>query len=280
MAERVTEFCIVIPVFNAGPKIVPTIRSLLGQTALAQGKASLSCVIVDGASSDDTLAHVAAFGDPRLAVISAPDRGMYDALAKGLARAGGDVTGYLPAGEVLDPHAFDVVAEVLTRYPSISWITGQEVTRNQRGQIINCRLPHPFIRRFFDCGMYGTRLTVLQQESTLWRSALNRQIDLEKLAACRLAGDFLLWRSMARTQDLYVVDTHIGSFTVEPGQLSKQEPGAYRRELRALRRRPRLWERAAALLYRQYVKRTRPGRRARRLVRFDHAAREWRLVRE
>lgn len=270
-------FFIIIPVFNGGDKIARTIDSLRAQTALDDGTARLSVLVMDGASTDDTRARVAALDDPRIAIVSQPDDGMYDALARGLARAGGDVAGYLPAGEVLDPHAFAVVAEVLTRYPEIAWVTGQEVTRNAAGQIINCRLPHPFHRRFFECGMYGTRLTVLQQESTLWRSALNAQIDRDRLAACRLAGDYLLWRSFARDHELYVVDTHIGSFTVEPGQLSKQEPGAYRRELRALRRCPALWERLAALLYRQYVKRTRPGRRARRLIRFDHDSGEWRL---
>lgn len=272
-------FVIIVPVFNAGAKITRTLESLLAQTALADGTAQLEVLVMDGASSDDTCARAEAIGDPRITVVSAPDRGMYDALARGLARAKGDVTGYLPAGETLDPHAFAVAAEVLGRYPEIAWITGHEVTRNAAGQIINCRLPHPFHRRFFDCGMYGTRLTVLQQESTLWRSALNGLVDPERLAGCRLAGDYFLWRSFARAHELYVIDTAIGAFTVEPGQLSKQEPGAYRRELRSLRRRPALWERFAALLLRQYIKRIRAGRRARRLVRFDHGAGEWRLTR-
>lgn len=273
------QFTIIIPVFNAGEKITRTIDSLLRQTALARGAAHLNCLVIDGASNDDTVARVNAYDDARINILSEPDRGMYDALAKGLTQASGDVTGYLPAGEVLDPHAFDVTAEVLTRYPQIRWLTGQEVTRNEKGQIVNCRLPHPFIRRFFDCGMYGTRLTVLQQESTLWRSTLNAHVDLTQLAACKLAGDFLLWHSFARHEPLYVIDTHIGSFTVEPDQLSKQMPGGYRREIRALRRRPALWERAAALLYRQYVKRSRPGKVARRMVRYDHIAQEWRLTR-
>lgn len=269
------EFTIIIPVFNAGSKIAHTIESLLSQTALATGEARLSCIVVDGASSDDTLDHVRGFDDPRITILSEHDSGMYDALAKGLARAGGDVTGYLPAGETFDPHSFSVITEVLSRYPEVQWVTGHEVTRNEKGQIINCRLPHPFRRSFFDCGMYGTRLTVLQQESTLWRSGLNTHFDLEKLATCKLAGDYFLWRSLARQQELYVIDTHIGSFTVEPDQLSKQTPGGYRREIRALRRRPNLLERLHALLYRQYAKRTHPQKKAARMLRYDHVTQRW-----
>jgi glycosyltransferase involved in cell wall biosynthesis len=271
------EFTIIIPVLNAGARIRTTLESLLSQTALASGVARLTCLVVDGGSTDDTLDHVRAFDDPRITILSQKDSGMYDALARGLAQAGGDVTGYLSAGEAFDRHAFAVICEVLTRYPDIHWLTGQEVTRNENGQIIGCRLPHPFRRSFFDCGMYGTRLTVLQQESTLWRSGLNRHFNLERLAACTLAGDYFLWRSLARHQELYVIDTHIGSFTVEPDQLSKRTPGAYRRELRALRRRPALWERLHALLYRQYVKRTRPGNTAARMLRYDPVKQQWLL---
>ncbi|MGI3210129.1 glycosyltransferase [Roseovarius tibetensis] len=276
------QFDIIIPVFNAGPKIVRTIDSLLAQTALDTPETGLRCIVMDGGSTDDTVSHVTNIDDSRIEVHVAPDRGMYDALAKGLQRAGGDVTGYLAAGETLDPHAFAVTAEVMLRYPRIAWITGQDITRNANQQITQCRLPHPFVRRLFDCGMYGTRLPVLQQESTLWRSALNRHIDLEELARCKLAGDFYIWRSLARHEQLYVIDTHIGSFTVEAGQLSMQNPGAHRREIKTLRRRPALWERIWALSRHIRTGRGRghPGTPAPHLVRFDMVNRTWRLTKE
>ena len=273
------DFNIIIPVYNAGPKINLTIDSLLAQTALAAGTARLTCLVVDGGSTDDTVARVRAYENPALSVISEPDEGMYDALAKGLARATGDVTGYMPAGETYDPHTFAVLTEVLARYPQIQWLTGQEVVRNADRQIVGCRVPHPFHQRFFDCGMYGTLLTVLQQESTLWRTDLNRHLDLDRLRTCRLAGDYFLWRSFARHHPLYVIDTHIGSFTVEPDQLSQQIPGAYRKELRVLRRRPFVWERILVLAYRSYVKCARVRKKARRMVCYSFVHNEWRLTR-
>ncbi|MCT4684884.1 MAG: glycosyltransferase [Roseicyclus sp.] len=269
----------IIPVYNGAGKIARTIDSALNQASVLSGQDSVTIHVVDGASTDATLAEVHSFADPRIRVTSEPDGGMYDALAKGLAAAGGDITCYLPAGETFEPQAFAIVSEIFAAFPAVHWLTGRSVTRNARGQIVESLLPHPYHRRFIDCGMHGTRLAVIQQESTFWRSALNGLVDLDRLRGCKLAGDYLLWKSFCARHPLHVVNAQLASFTIEPGQLSRQEPGAYRRELRSLRRRPAAWERAAALLLRQYVKRTRPGRTARRLLSYDHDRAAWHLPR-
>ncbi|RKF15179.1 glycosyltransferase [Roseovarius spongiae] len=273
------DFFVVIPAFNAADKIERTLRSLIRQTSVLDGQDSFRCLVCDGASTDGTPEAVAQIGDERITVQSEPDSGMYDALAKGLRQAEGDVTCYLPAGETLNPAAFSVLSEVFGRYAQIGWLTGRSVTCNERKQVTDSFLPHPYRRNFIDCGMYGTRLPCIQQESTFWRTELNREFDLDALRACTLAGDYFLWRSLARTQDLYVVNTDLGAFTIETGQLSQQQPGAYRREMRQLRRPPRLSERAAALLLRLRTKHARPRKNAPRQVSYDHASKIWRLSR-
>ena len=268
-------FSIVIPVFNAGSKIGKTLSGLLAQTSVLDGRDSFDCIVVDGASSDDTLDHVAGFQDDRITVISEPDKGMYDALAKGLARTKGDVTSYLPAGEVFDENAFAVVSDVLGRFPDINWLTGRSVTRNADGVITDSFLPHPFQRRYIACGMYGTRLPALQQESTFWRASLTQEIDLDALRPLKLAGDYFIWKTFAENHDLYVVNSHLGAFSIEQGQLSQQVRGAYRKELRTLRRRPTVIERAGALVHRLRTKYRQPRKNAPRLIQYDHDAACW-----
>lgn len=272
------QFFVVIPVFNAGPKIAVTLRSIFAQTAVLSGRAQVSCLVVDGNSTDDTLAQVAALGEPRIELVSEADTGMYDALAKGLARAAGDVACYMPAGETFDPHAFDILCDVFTAFPDVSWVTGRAVLRNERGHITDSRLPHPFRRHFIDCGMYGTRLYAIQQESTFWRAGLTAEIDLAALRGFKLAGDYFLWKCFARSHELYVIDAQLAAFTIEPGQLSRAVPGAYRRELRSIRRPPRLSERVHALFERLYTKRV-LARFTRRLISYDHARACWTLAR-
>jgi hypothetical protein len=91
----------------------------------------------------------------------------------------------------------------------------------------------------------------------------------------KLAGDYFIWKTFPKNHELYVVNSHLGAFSIEPGQLSQQVPGAYRKELRALRRRPSVFERAGALIHRLRIKHRNPTKRAARLIQYDHDAARW-----
>ena len=271
-------FFVVTPVLNGAGKIGRTVASIVGQTSLVSGEDSLHYLIMDGGSSDATLAEARAAGGDEIEIQSGQDSGLYDALSRALPQSDGDVTFYLGAGDVLEPTAFQVVSSVFRQYPEVRWLTGRATARNSRQEVVNSVLPHPFHRHYFACGMYGTRLPVLQQESTFWRTELHRAVDFAELATSRLAGDYLLWRSFAELADLYVVNSILGGFTQESGQLSVSgEAGAYVSELRSLSRRPTLAERVSALWLRLRTKHRVPRRSAARMFSYDFRSEEWRL---
>lgn len=273
------KFFVITPVRNAEEKIGRTIRSVISQTSVVEGRDQLRYVVMDAASTDGTLNAAKRTGGETIEVISRPDTGMYDALARALPMSDGDVTFYLSAGDVLDPTTFQIVSAIFSKYAEVRWLTGRATSRNAQGEIVDSVLPHPFHRRFFIRGKYGTKLPVLQQESTFWRTELNSEIDLKKLATSRLAGDYLLWKGFARVTDLYVVNAALGSFTHEPGQLSAQAKGAYRAELRQLRDPPAFFDHIGAFTLRRLTKHRVPRRKARRLISYDFASQEWMLSR-
>lgn len=85
---------IITAVFNGERTIGSTLASIA-----AQDYADIEHLIVDGASTDATLARIRT-GDRRGAkVVSEPDDGAYDAFNKGLRLATGDVIGYLNCGD-------------------------------------------------------------------------------------------------------------------------------------------------------------------------------------
>jgi glycosyltransferase involved in cell wall biosynthesis len=272
-------FFVVTPVRNGAGKIGRTIRSILAQSSLAAGRDELHYLIVDGASTDGTVAEAEQAGVGRVEIRSEPDQGLYDALARALPQSDVDLTLWLGAGEVLEPTAFATVSAILTEHPEVQWLTGRATARNGAGEIVDSVLPHPFERRLMDCGMYGLKLRVLQQEGTFWRTGLQAGVDFAELASTRLAGDYFLWKSFARVAELYVVNTILGSFTQEPGQLSAQTRGAYRDEIRALRRPPSLYESFLTNVLRQLTRHRIPGRSARRLFSYDHRRERWVLGR-
>ena len=85
---------IVTVTYNAAGTIVPTLRSVKEQTFK-----DFEHLIVDGASTDDTLTLARREGLPDLRINSERDRGLYDAMDKGLHAARGKYILFLNAGD-------------------------------------------------------------------------------------------------------------------------------------------------------------------------------------
>lgn len=88
----------------------------IGQTLAAvasQHSVALEHLVVDGGSTDDTLKVVSAFAHVRR-ILQGPDRGMYDAMNKGIAVATGEIIGFLNADDLYAGP--DVLAKVVRRF--------------------------------------------------------------------------------------------------------------------------------------------------------------------
>lgn len=93
--------------YNAAETIGATIASVAGQDW-----DDIEHIIIDGASTDLTAEVVQRAAQDRLVFVSEPDRGMYDAMNKGLARATGDYIGFLNADDFFaSPRSLRLVAE-------------------------------------------------------------------------------------------------------------------------------------------------------------------------
>lgn len=81
--------------FNAAGTIAETLESVADQDW-----PHIEHIVVDGASSDATMDLVRAHSRRLSCIVSEPDRGVYDAMNKGLALATGDVVAFLNADDV------------------------------------------------------------------------------------------------------------------------------------------------------------------------------------
>ena len=98
--------------FNSAAHIADAIDSIDAQQLPAG--TTLEHVVVDGGSGDATLAILGERERPWRLVRSEPDKGIYDAMNKGLARASGDVIGFLNSDDFLGSP--DVLATIASAF--------------------------------------------------------------------------------------------------------------------------------------------------------------------
>jgi len=92
--------------YNSAETIEDTIKSVV-----SQDYKNIEYIIIDGASKDDTLSIVEKYKDQIAKVISEKDKGIYDAMNKGVEQATGDIIGILNS----DDYYYDqsVISEVV-----------------------------------------------------------------------------------------------------------------------------------------------------------------------
>lgn len=73
-------------------------------SALAQDHPDTELIVVDGASTDGTLEVIQRYAGRLAQVVSEPDRGIYDALNKGIRLATGDAIGFLHSDDMFADH--------------------------------------------------------------------------------------------------------------------------------------------------------------------------------
>jgi len=107
-------FSFVTICYNAAPVIGRTLDSILHQSY-----PGIEHIIIDGASADDTLNIIRKYEDDNreadnehtVVVVSEPDKGIYDAMNKGLRMATGDYVCFMNAGDCL--HTEDTVEQIV-----------------------------------------------------------------------------------------------------------------------------------------------------------------------
>lgn len=135
--------------FNSASTIADTLR-----TVAEQSYPHIEHIIVDGASTDATLDVVRRYSHPKV-VVSEPDRGIYDAMNKGIALATGDVVGILNADDFY-PHAH-VLKRVAREFESpgieasigdICFVDPNHLARKVRYYSASRWSPRRFVRGF------------------------------------------------------------------------------------------------------------------------------------
>ena len=102
------KFTIITITYNAAQWLERTILSILSQSY-----GNIEYVIIDGASTDGTVDIIRQYAPGVSFWLSEPDKGLYDAMNKGLQHATGDYVWFINAGDTL-PHA-DIMQRIVQK---------------------------------------------------------------------------------------------------------------------------------------------------------------------
>ena len=134
------KFSIITICYNASATIERTLLSVTGQTWTDR-----EYIIVDGASKDSTLEIISRYRDKVDILVSEPDKGLYDAMNKGLKLATGNYVIFMNAGDRFheDSTLEQIAAQVqqLDKLPGV--IYGNTALTNMAGEIYGMRRLSP-----------------------------------------------------------------------------------------------------------------------------------------
>lgn len=176
---------IVTAVYNREKTIGQALESVAGQSY-----PDVEHIVIDGASSDGTLAEIRSRSRPGMHVISEPDDGIYDALNKGIAAATGDVIGLMHSDDFFaSDTVLDIVAScfegpgTMAVYGDLDYVSASDpdriIRRWRSGDYSRRKLargwmpPHPtlfFRREVFEAfGAYDTSYRIAADYDAILR---------------------------------------------------------------------------------------------------------------
>jgi glycosyltransferase involved in cell wall biosynthesis len=120
IAAMLPKISIVVPNYNGAKTLARTLQSLVDQAY-----PDLEIIVIDGASTDGSVAVIRQFESHVACWASEKDRGQTDAINKGIARATGEVLNWLCSDDILLPGALLRVGAAFARQPQVDVVVGR-----------------------------------------------------------------------------------------------------------------------------------------------------------
>ncbi|KQV46926.1 hypothetical protein ASC95_25760 [Pelomonas sp. Root1217] len=168
--------------FNQNRFLPTTIASVLAQTG-----ADVEYLVIDGGSTDGSVATIERHAERLAYWVSEPDAGQSEALNKGLHRATGEIVGWLCSDDVLLPGALSRVVQIFKENPGVDAMYGNAVLIDTTGTIVRPKREinfHPWL-------LVGDH-NYIPQPAMFWRRRVHERIGYLR-EDLHLTMDLELW---------------------------------------------------------------------------------------
>ncbi len=184
---------IVTPTYNMGRFLEETIESVL-----AQDYPNVEYIVMDGGSTDDTLAILDKYRS-RLRFQSERDLGTADAINKGFERSHGEVFAYLNADDTYLPGAISTVMQSMIGDPAAGVVYGNANWVDEHGGVL---APYPTLP--YDATMLHQECFICQPAAFIRREAFELAGRMDP--RLQYAYDYELWIRVSRLYPMRRID--------------------------------------------------------------------------
>lgn len=162
--------------YNYGGYLGETLDSVLNQRY-----PGLEYIVIDGASTDGSVAEIRARADRLAYWESEPDAGQTHALNKGLRRCTGEIVGFLNSDDLHRPDTLRLVGEYFAAHPAATWLGAPCETIDAAGRPLDLTTVSP--GRDLPAWIDGLHFP---QPSSFWRRSLHETVGWfdQRLSLC------------------------------------------------------------------------------------------------
>lgn len=175
--------------YNSSKTIADTVKSVISQTYL-----NWEHIIVDGGSTDRTVEIVKSYEkeyDGRLRLHQGPDKGIYDAMNKGIFLAKGIIVGIINSDDWYAPDAIENVVKTFLSCPGDEKVITGGLNRVRDGQIL-------YSQKHTKIDIEGLKKGMpLQHPAVFVTKAVYNRIGVFDLSYPHIADYDLVWRCFA-----------------------------------------------------------------------------------
>lgn len=214
---------IITPSYNQGRFLEATIRSVL-----EQDYPHIEYIVMDGGSTDDSMAILQWYADHLAYWESQPDRGQAHAINKGLVRARGEILGWLNSDDLLAPGAVSRSVQYFLSRPEIDVVYGRLARIDEAGHPV----PTPILPKDeVDFGSaYVIGECIVNQPGAFWQRRIMDQVGLldESLI---YSLDYEYWIRMALAGAKFKrLDPVVAFFRLSPGSKTVGQTASHAEE--------------------------------------------------
>jgi glycosyltransferase involved in cell wall biosynthesis len=208
--QDLPKISLVTPSYNQGRYLEECIDSVL-----SQGYPNLEYIIMDGGSTDNSVAIIKKYEKYLTYWQSQPDGGQYAAVNEGFRKTTGGIMTWLNSDDKYHRNAFLMVAAVFMNRHDVEWITGRSNTFDEEGaQSWICEYAKLYSRLKYLKKEYSNPW--IQQEGTFWRRSLWETSGASLETDLEYAGDIELWARFFRFARLYSIDALLAGYRFQP----------------------------------------------------------------